>query len=124
MLFSLVWIQAIGGFLGHYLWTKSHSKTLVAHTHVWLGRALITLGMINGGLGLLLSGDAGRGAYIAYGVIAGVSWLLLVSNAVSHEYKMAKQGPASSRDDSELSKAPSAQGPDAEMQVRGRRHDL
>lgn len=40
-----------------------------------MGRALITLGMINGGLGLNFASDASRGEYIAYGVIAGVIWV-------------------------------------------------
>ncbi|KXT18409.1 hypothetical protein AC579_8140 [Pseudocercospora musae] len=124
VLFLLVWIQATGGFLGHYLWTKSDSKTFVAHTHVWLGRALITLGMINGGLGLLLSEDASEGAYIAYGVIAGISWLLIISNAVLHEHGMGKQASINSKDEKALSQIPSPQGQDAEMQLRGRSRDL
>ena len=47
-------------------------------THIWLGRALITLGMINGGLGMLFSGgDPTRSEIIAYGVVAGgdMGWM-------------------------------------------------
>ncbi|KAI9828959.1 MAG: hypothetical protein M1819_006458 [Sarea resinae] len=40
-------------------------------THVWLGRVLIILGIINGGLGLQLSANTTKGE-IAYGIIAGV----------------------------------------------------
>lgn len=43
--------------------------------HIWTGRLLITFGMINGGLGLLLSGDGNRREYVAYGVIASVMWI-------------------------------------------------
>lgn len=51
--------------------------------------------MINGGLGLLLASDApaftgfaaSRGQMIAYGVIAGIMWLLWVSAAVFGERK-------------------------------------
>lgn len=37
--------------------------------HVWFGRALITLGIINGGLGLQLS-DNTRAGEIVYGIVA------------------------------------------------------
>lgn len=43
-----------------------------------MGRILITLGIINGGLGLLFSGDDTRGESIAYGVIAAVIWLTYI----------------------------------------------
>ena len=43
--------------------------------HVWVGRILITLGIINGGLGLQLDGTSTRAENIAYGVIAGLIWV-------------------------------------------------
>lgn len=49
--------------------------------HVALGRALITLGIINGGLGLRLSNDTHNGK-IAYGVVAGVIWIAWMAIAV------------------------------------------
>lgn len=52
-----------------------------------LGRLLITLGMINGGLGLLLSSNASRGDYIAYGVVAGVIWVAYIAIAAFGEVK-------------------------------------
>ena len=42
--------------------------------HVWLGRIAVTLGIINGGLGLRLSDNTTKGE-IAYGVIAGLVWV-------------------------------------------------
>ena len=64
-----------GGLLQHYLAIRKKGTRVVAFTHIWLGRSVITLGMINGGLGLKLSGNGTRGDYIAYGVVAGVIWL-------------------------------------------------
>jgi hypothetical protein len=59
-----------------------------------MGRILITLGMINGGLGLLLADNASRGEKIAYGVIAGFIWLLWMVIAVLGELSMARNaGP-------------------------------
>lgn len=73
--------------LSHVLYAKSKRRNAVGYVHKSLGLALITLGMINGGLGLLLAADASKGAYIAYGVIAAVIWLALVANAIMFEIK-------------------------------------
>jgi hypothetical protein len=56
-------------------WSKQQKSEFVAIYHIWMGRILITLGMIQGGLGLLFSDNATRGENIAYGVIAGVIWV-------------------------------------------------
>ena len=56
-------------------------RTNWAISHVWWGRIILTLGIINGGLGLMLSGNTVKGK-IAYGVIAGVVWLVWVATAV------------------------------------------
>ena len=90
VLFSLVFIQAAGGFLAHFVYTKTKSSNVFGHAHRWLGRAIITLGIINGGLGLLLSGDGTRGQYIAYGVVAAFVWVAFVVNAVIFELQGSK----------------------------------
>lgn len=48
---------------------------MITHAHIWLGRIIVTLGMINGGLGLQLTGVS-TGSYIAYGVVVGLFWLV------------------------------------------------
>lgn len=53
----------------HYL--KTNRRGLISYVHIWWGRALMALGVVNGGLGLQLAG-AGNGPVIAYGVVAGV----------------------------------------------------
>lgn len=58
--------------------------------HLWLGRAAITLGIINGGLGLKLANDSPRAGFIAYGVIAGVVWLVWVTAIVLGEKRRAR----------------------------------
>lgn len=60
---------------------------MVTHMHVWWGRMLITLGIINGGLGLQLSRqvhaiDAQITAEIVYGVGAGMVWALWMGVSV------------------------------------------
>lgn len=73
--------QPIGGLIHHYMYKKYQRRTIWATTHVWWGRIILTLGIINGGLGLMLSGNTVKGE-IAYGVIAGVMWLIWMAVAI------------------------------------------
>jgi hypothetical protein len=81
--------QPIGGLIHHTIWKKTHQPTLIAKGHVWAGRGLILLGVINGGFGLQLraasdslNGSKYMSAEIAYGVIAGVVLVLYVTVVV------------------------------------------
>lgn len=58
---------------------------------MWLGRVVLTLGMINGGLGLMLSDNTTKGE-IGYGVVAAVVWLTWMGVAVWSEVKKARGG--------------------------------
>ena len=67
-------------------------RTIWGRVHLWLGRCLITLGIINGGVGLRMLEDSPsqdpavtRDAEIGYGVAAGFTWLLYVSVTVVWE---------------------------------------
>ena len=75
----------------HYIYKKHGKRTIWSITHVWWGRIIVTLGIINGGLGLMLSGNTVKGE-IAYGVIAGVIWLTWVAVAV---WSQVRSGGAS-----------------------------
>lgn len=77
---------------------------------MWYGRVLILLAVINGGLGLQLSENTVKGE-IAYGVIAGVMFLLYL--AVLGWFYMRK-GRSSSREGGEKSR-----GSDKEVVVDG-----
>lgn len=91
---GLATIQPILGTLHHRIYKSKGKTTWWATAHVWLGRAVITLAMINGGLGLRLSDNSKKGE-IAYGVIAGLVWLGWMGVAVMHEARKAKQGRGS-----------------------------
>jgi hypothetical protein len=91
VLFGVVLVQAAGGIIHHILYRKHSRRTVVSHLHIWLGRTIITLGMINGGLGLQLSGE-GSGKIAAYSVVAGLIWVVYVVYAVIDHRKMAKAG--------------------------------
>jgi hypothetical protein len=71
-------LQPLTGAAHHLLYRRDgHRRKLLAVPHVWWGRAFVTVGIINGGLGLQLSGNTTKGI-IAYGVVAGVVWIAWV----------------------------------------------
>ena len=78
---GLLLLQPILGLIHHYIYKRQGARTIWATAHVWFGRVVITLGIINGGLGLRLSDNTRKGE-IAYGVVAGVVWLLWMSVVV------------------------------------------
>jgi len=73
--------QPITGLVHHYIYKRQAKRTFWAPTHVWWGRVFVTAGIINGGLGLMLSGNTVKGE-IAYGVIAGVIWVVWLTVVV------------------------------------------
>ena len=79
---ALLVFQPVLGLLHHRIYRTSLKASFCSVIHVWLGRVAITLGIINGGLGLRLADNTSKGV-IAYGVIAGVVWSAWVSVMVS-----------------------------------------
>ena len=72
-------LQALLGGTHHMQYKNSPKKTAWGGLiHAWLGRALLALGIINGGLGLMLAENT-KGGEIAYGVVAGVVGLMYLS---------------------------------------------
>ncbi|KAL8775921.1 MAG: hypothetical protein Q9194_003501 [Teloschistes cf. exilis] len=84
-------LQPVWALVQHYYWRKEKKRTVWGIVHVWLGRVVLTLGMINGGLGLMLSDNTTKGE-IGYGVVAAVMWLSWAGVAVWSEFKKAKGG--------------------------------
>jgi hypothetical protein len=62
--------------------TRKPGRTGFGRLHLWIGRILITLAIVNGGLGLRLTSESPfpppTSAKIAYAVVAAVMWLLYV----------------------------------------------
>lgn len=71
----LMVIQPFLGFAHHANFVKTQSRGAVSYAHIWFGRALLVLGVVNGGLGLQLSAER-NSLVIAYSVIAGIVFLL------------------------------------------------
>ncbi|RMZ04903.1 hypothetical protein D0860_06153 [Hortaea werneckii] len=78
LLFASIWVLALGGLLHHLSFRKYRRPTFIGTAHAWSARTIITLAIINGGLGLALAGGHGVGAYAAYGIVTGVIWICWV----------------------------------------------
>ena len=68
---SMLAAQAALGAWTHARFRVNRREGWMGLTHTWLGRTLLALGIINGGIGLMLA-DNTTGGEIAYGVVAGL----------------------------------------------------
>ncbi|KAL2158046.1 hypothetical protein VTH06DRAFT_4856 [Thermothelomyces fergusii] len=101
---GLLAIQPLLGYLHHLHYLSFQRRGLVSYVHIWWGRILMGLGVVNGGLGLKLAREA-DGPVIAYSVISGVVFLGYLGYKLcrffrlgtSHTHKTASDGPAAAR---------------------------
>ena len=108
VVFSIGSIQPWLGWIHHIIFkrrlikykkgvpTKKPGRTTVARAHLWLGRTIILLGVINGGLGIRLAAgtpfqtaSTTRKAEIAYGILAGLMFLLFAGVSILFEHRRA-----------------------------------
>jgi hypothetical protein len=68
--------QPITGLTHHFITKNPGHRSVFTRFHIWWGRAVITLGVINGGLGLQLAGTS-KTSQIVYGVLAAAFLALL-----------------------------------------------
>ncbi|KAI0815900.1 iron reductase domain protein [Xylaria sp. FL0064] len=83
---ALFGVQPLGGYIHHLYFVKHQKRGLVSHGHIWYGRILIVLGIVNGGLGLQLAG-AKQSLVIAYSVVAAVIFSAYIGSAILGEVK-------------------------------------
>lgn len=105
VLLAFATLQPISGWIHHRIFHKRTvilattnrgprpGRTVWGRAHLWLGRCLITLGIVNGGLGLRLTGrspvqsrSVTRNAAIGYGVAAGLMWCIYIFLTVIFEW--------------------------------------
>jgi hypothetical protein len=75
VVFIALFFQPLLGFIHHAKFKKLGRRQIWSYLHLFNGRIMITLGIINGGLGLYLAG-ASKGLKTAYAVVAAVMWAL------------------------------------------------
>lgn len=78
MIVVLLIFQPVLGYLHHLQYKRYQVSTPFTHIHVWLGRLLVTAGLVDGLLGILLASQS-TGITVAYCVVAGAVWLLWIS---------------------------------------------
>ncbi|XXG98798.1 hypothetical protein Hte_005128 [Hypoxylon texense] len=82
----LMVLQPVLGWLHHRNFVKHQSRGLASYAHIWYGRALLIMGVVNGGLGLQLA-SAPRRFVIVYAVLAGVMFLVYAASSAYGEYR-------------------------------------
>jgi len=107
VVFALLIFQPVLGYIHHVAFKRYRRRTAWSYAHIWLGRIVITIGIINGGLGLKLANNT-RSGEIAYGVVAGLIWLVWMAAAVYGEIKKARLAREGKQGDTEV---PDAQSP-------------
>lgn len=107
---AIAFFQPIFGMVHHSLYkkrtqniqaglpTKPPGRTAIGRVHLWVGRLLIVLGMINGGLGIRLasfsplqSQSTSNKAKVAYGVVTAVMFVLYLFFVIVFEVKRAQR---------------------------------
>ncbi|MCJ1453587.1 hypothetical protein MMC28_003934 [Mycoblastus sanguinarius] len=74
---TLFVLQPSFGYIHHRVYWRVRKRTVWGVAHVWVGRTVLLLGIINGGFGLQAAENS-VGGEIAYAVVAGVSFLAYV----------------------------------------------
>ncbi|KIW99439.1 uncharacterized protein Z518_11178 [Rhinocladiella mackenziei CBS 650.93] len=110
---AIAFFQPIFGAIHHRLYkrrslavqagkpSKPPGRTPVGRVHLWVGRLLILLAMINGGLGIRLASFSPfqtdsdtQKARIAYSVVAAIMFVLYVVFVIAFEIRRARQRKA------------------------------
>lgn len=68
-------VQVALGWMHHRNYVKYQRRNWVSYCHIWYGRALIIVGIINGGIGFRVS-RAPMAQIVAYSVVAAVVFAL------------------------------------------------
>jgi hypothetical protein len=109
ILVGMLTLQPVLGYIHHLIFksrflavqagephAKAPGRTLITHGHLWLGRVLIPLGIINGALGIkatwspmnpLQSAHTSNIAMIVYCVLVGAVYVLYLAICIRHEYR-------------------------------------
>lgn len=103
VLFVVLFSQPVTGLLHHKMFKTHGGRGIFSFVHLGIGRVVILLGLINGGLGLMLA-DATTGEKTAYAVCAAVVGVMYIAAAAFGEVRMSKRKAAGSATFSESKK--------------------
>ena len=95
--------QPILGLLQHLHYRRTGTRSGMGLVHQWLGRTVIILGVVNGGLGMMQSGPVGNSwvpnyAPILYGIVAAVVFLIYLAVVVGTAMRKTSVRPTEKYD--------------------------
>lgn len=90
VLLVLFVVQPVVGVIHHRVFKKLQKRQGWSYLHLVNGRLGISLGIINGGLGLHLA-SASDSHKRAYAIVAGIMWVLWMAVAVWAELRRARR---------------------------------
>ncbi|CAG8962112.1 hypothetical protein HYFRA_00005155 [Hymenoscyphus fraxineus] len=112
-------LQPFSGIFHHLMYKKTGTSSFATPVHVWWGRIIVSLGIINGGLGLDLGGQ--RSAYkIGYAIVAAVFWLLWMGSALFAWWRKGRRQEASVHGSKEMQRATDSED---NLRTEGRQQD-
>jgi sulfite exporter TauE/SafE len=93
ILLAALFLQPILGLIHHSQFKKLRRRQIWSHLHLWNGRIMIPLGMINGGLGLRIAG-ASKEIVTAYAAVAAVLcslWIIVAAVSEARRRRARQQ---------------------------------
>jgi hypothetical protein len=90
VLLALLIIQPVVGFVHHRVYKKVQKRQVWSYVHLTIGRVGITLGIVNGGLGLYLS-NASDYYKRVYAIVGAVMWALWMAVAIWAEIRRVRK---------------------------------
>lgn len=83
-------LQPAFGWFHHLHFIKHQGRGAISYVHVWYGRILMALGVINGGLGLELA-QAENGYKIAYGAVSAIMFIVYAIGKTASSMRKSRQ---------------------------------
>jgi hypothetical protein len=94
VLLGTIFFMPFLGVIHHRVYQSLQKRTLWSYGHIFIGRAAIILGMVNGGFGLRLA-NASRSSVIAYGVFAGLMGAIYLGAILFGEFNRTRKSSRS-----------------------------
>jgi hypothetical protein len=126
---AALFFQPMLGLIHHARFKKLRRRQIWSHLHLWNGRLMNPLGIINGGLGLRIAGASSRlvAAYAAVAAIMAGLWILVSILSEARRAKQTERGrqsmetPAMARSASLSQMVSELEGPRGKSPVRQHR---
>lgn len=83
-------VQPVLGWMHHKNYVKHQRRTTISYGHIWYGRGIMIVGIVNGGIGLQLSG-ASAGLIAAYSVVGILVSAIYAAGAIHKMVQMKRK---------------------------------